>query len=982
MRVSEALKEFEIPKEKVLSLVSDSGSNMVAMAKHLSLPWSGCASHRVHTAAELTSRIIAPVADALKSSKDVLAFFMRSNTGMRDLLKAQRQFDAKPLRLIGSSETTRWNSTYDSLLRLMEFGFAIADVIKDPNSDVPEVSLPHLRLVSHFLRLLSICKSAITKFNDLGGGAETSADTLRLSVTTVFAALQLCYHCIEEWFESMSCKISERPMVTVDLSAGLTASNVLGLVSLLAVSLVQCLRRYLLKPFTDPKEGHPSAPPFFLAALNFAGTRSSWTDLLEHVPPFLQIPNYPKPNNFQATFLDAIRIIRNDPGNEADAVPWILPEEMEDEEETLPNLYDRFDLSVLVTTSVKLELATLEDVKKLDSQKHAAMEESLELLFSLGLAQRKPDLRSPETAEASSTLDYLSSFEKDGVAKSMPGDDSKDFHSPTLLARIASTRTARDWSDVECHSSEEHQLKALCKVLLTMPSGSVFIERCFSSATFINDPLRTRLSHERFCQENLVRANFNNLDYKRWSSIMGWEFSDASDYERFCLDFFLKNPQWRPSDASTPTSSTPALTPSSFWANSNLNFSVSPSTPALPARGQLEPSSPSPPTPNDTPSTPFLPRSLSGSSSSSLASSQPRESTGLFMRQLTSASNDTDWERLEPVPTVRHDLEAGVLGQMAARSRASFYRLLPSDSALSESRRRQLEFLLDNSRDVAAFPDAIRQMPTLWPPGEHSPLQKMASLLLHSNLFNIFLEAWIALVRSSETKYAVKLADLILIEILAGNTAFAIATAQLELPTQTSRLRLLMEELFAVMTELKPSWRTSRHHDRDIDSVAAEMRMKVTTIPVDCNCFYNSLLMCMEAHLRIHPRKPNETIWPTDASSLRTQLVEHGAVNFNSLVSDHKLSLKKWKSTQAKRNSWANTSLIPVACDWLRLGIVVWRSDGAPSVFEPNGGMSGSSVLMLYNKSGSKFQAIIPTDLPTKQVHNPTGTTSSRLSAS
>ncbi|XP_063324202.1 E3 SUMO-protein ligase ZBED1-like [Pelmatolapia mariae] len=132
--MEEVLTKFEILPAKIKAVVHDSGSNMVAAMRLLEEKhgWASirCAGHTlqliVNTALKDTT-----ISRALGAARQLVEHFKRSELASTRLKMKQEQMNVKKNTLI-QDVSTRWNSTFHMIERLLEQRWPLTATLSDP----------------------------------------------------------------------------------------------------------------------------------------------------------------------------------------------------------------------------------------------------------------------------------------------------------------------------------------------------------------------------------------------------------------------------------------------------------------------------------------------------------------------------------------------------------------------------------------------------------------------------------------------------------------------------------------------------------------------------------------------------------------------------------------------------------------------------------------------------------------------------------
>lgn len=143
------LDEWRIKRENIVAVISDNGANikkaiinLFGADKHLP-----CFAHTLNLVPSKiieTDELISPL---IKKVKTIVTYFKKSVFAL-DQLRIHSQ-----LKLIQSIET-RWNSTYDMLLRFVELTDAISLILLKCTTSPPILTATELQTIKEFIHLL------------------------------------------------------------------------------------------------------------------------------------------------------------------------------------------------------------------------------------------------------------------------------------------------------------------------------------------------------------------------------------------------------------------------------------------------------------------------------------------------------------------------------------------------------------------------------------------------------------------------------------------------------------------------------------------------------------------------------------------------------------------------------------------------------------------------------------------------------------
>ncbi|XP_005110616.1 zinc finger BED domain-containing protein 4-like [Aplysia californica] len=113
--LAEVMENWRI-RDKVVAIVTDNASNMVAAIEQLKIRHMPCFAHTLNLVVTDTLAAVTGFQATRKKVKDIVSFFHHSVKGSDVLAKVLEQAGSQPLKLINEVET-RWNSCHDMLKR-------------------------------------------------------------------------------------------------------------------------------------------------------------------------------------------------------------------------------------------------------------------------------------------------------------------------------------------------------------------------------------------------------------------------------------------------------------------------------------------------------------------------------------------------------------------------------------------------------------------------------------------------------------------------------------------------------------------------------------------------------------------------------------------------------------------------------------------------------------------------------------------------
>jgi len=132
----ETTEEFGVLPSKVVAMVHDNGSNIVAAAEKIAaqhhLVSVRCAAHTLQLVVNAALKCDSTITDSLAAARHVVEYFKRSALATSLLHEKQQQMSVSEHQLV-IEVPTRWNSTLHMIDRLIEQRWPISSVLTDKN---------------------------------------------------------------------------------------------------------------------------------------------------------------------------------------------------------------------------------------------------------------------------------------------------------------------------------------------------------------------------------------------------------------------------------------------------------------------------------------------------------------------------------------------------------------------------------------------------------------------------------------------------------------------------------------------------------------------------------------------------------------------------------------------------------------------------------------------------------------------------------
>ncbi|XP_032446924.1 zinc finger BED domain-containing protein 1-like [Xiphophorus hellerii] len=133
--LEEVIAKFDVPPEKVRAVIHDNGANIVAAVKILAEKhkWASvrCAGHTLNLVVQNALKSNQSISKCVAAARCLVEHFKKSELACTKLKDKQQQMGTASHMLI-QDVSTRWNSTFHMLCRLLEQRWPITAALSDP----------------------------------------------------------------------------------------------------------------------------------------------------------------------------------------------------------------------------------------------------------------------------------------------------------------------------------------------------------------------------------------------------------------------------------------------------------------------------------------------------------------------------------------------------------------------------------------------------------------------------------------------------------------------------------------------------------------------------------------------------------------------------------------------------------------------------------------------------------------------------------
>lgn len=148
---------------KVQVIVTDNAANMVAAVKNeLGIKHWPCYAHTLNIIVQDALKNVSALVDKCKL---IVTHFKRSNLATEKLIKYQRNSNIQNPKKLLQDVSTRWNSTYYMLRRLVELQEAVRSSLALINKDLPTLSNEEWTICSELIKVLKPFEQVTSKMS-------------------------------------------------------------------------------------------------------------------------------------------------------------------------------------------------------------------------------------------------------------------------------------------------------------------------------------------------------------------------------------------------------------------------------------------------------------------------------------------------------------------------------------------------------------------------------------------------------------------------------------------------------------------------------------------------------------------------------------------------------------------------------------------------------------------------------------------------
>lgn len=957
--VNKALKEFMIPKEKVLSLATDGASNMRRAVKNLGIPWISCAAHVTNLASK-TALVKCDAASSVVDMSHAIVAAIHGSNALTQSLAADLRSRGSSLKSVITPVKTRWDSDFECMERIGEINKSLEVVLDRTRSDTLVGSRSLLCQIVELFRFMKQTTEHFTHYSS-DGVAPSVITMLPKALETIVQVLEFTVDRMWEWFTAFRSREDSFDgflSVTYDIREKPRTGNTLYLAFTAGLTLAQAAHYHFFGKIHPTM--HDALPPLWIECVGLNFSMTQWSDALEKLKDILKRPLPPlaslySPDKFEfETFLGSTDIID-------DAL-------LESEENATWASYPWE--AYLNDTPAPLTLPDgLARVKKLAQRLY---------LDCTWIASQ----RSHHTEAFLDVLKSANVFIAPCESAPLPDSSSSAVHPSLMLPRhhvspiLNPTReeicyTIQHWCNTDplflrqrlaTTDRRAHAAKLLEKILSGINPTSVAVERCFSDATILNTPERASLSNDNFGAEVFIRHNAKKLLKGDIEEGMMWkkrskqlENKDSNKAHRIRTHSSHTTPYATPKPLSMENPSSPCTptvpnTPAdisrelSFSSFSDLSEQATPIIlieELYPDGISLEGSDP---LPKD--------KLRKRSRADAFATERSNIAVECFQTSLVE-NNEINHSEAPTLPGTRRSLRAIESRRNGPLQPNEYVNCRgPRREILCEARSNSISFLKDglsfNAFYLKAFEDKSME-----------EAQSVFAFYVSASVNHLASDFWacfercIAVEDQSPMKTLTEWHNSSMLEIhseIPTRKDQDTTSASIDWNLSSSTL-LPLEDVIT-----HTPWPNNKPQ---IKRLADRYNLAYKPAQGDGNCFFHAVLNCVEAlrNLRRFEAEwmPSKTqkVALAKAASLREAVIQFIRDNFDKnderlVIDDKKVSITVWCSHFGRDGEWADGLLATATAQFLNLNMTILRLGGPPTIVTFDGAIRRFFLLWTF----------------------------------
>ncbi|XP_051811807.1 zinc finger BED domain-containing protein 4-like [Acanthochromis polyacanthus] len=184
--------------EKVRCLVTDAAANMKACARKLHIRHTICIAHSLNLTVRKSCDKIETLTGIRNKTKQIVTYFRTSTTAKEKLGQVQLQMGS-PVKKLINEVSTRWNSTYLMLERMVELKESMMVSLASLNSEIPPLTTQDFETIQETLHVLAPFHQATVELSE----------EKRVSGSKVIPMLKMLHHSLQRNAVSMTTETAK-----------------------------------------------------------------------------------------------------------------------------------------------------------------------------------------------------------------------------------------------------------------------------------------------------------------------------------------------------------------------------------------------------------------------------------------------------------------------------------------------------------------------------------------------------------------------------------------------------------------------------------------------------------------------------------------------------------------------------------------------------------------------------------------------------